>query len=97
MKYLLSLLLITAGFYAFAEMNSETQSETSKIYVELDGEYEPVEVDSAQLEGILNHAFYECKRVPGGWRRCSKRNGRCFGAVFRVKHQCEAALHPDDD
>lgn len=97
MKYLISLLLIGAGLYASADVDFSASQETSNIYVEIDGEYENVEVDAEMLDSFLSHSFYECRPVPGGWRRCSKRNGRCFGAVFRIKHQCEDALHPDDD
>ena len=97
MKYLVSVLLLGAGLYASAHVDHTSTQETSNIYVELEGEYQPVEVDAEMLDGLLAHSFYACRRVPGGWQRCSKRNGRCFGAVFRIKHQCEAALHPDDD
>lgn len=46
---------------------------------------------------VQNTSFYYCAAVPGGYQRCSKRTGRCFGAVFRLLRQCEAVLRGDDD
>ena len=100
MKYILGLLLIASASFAFAHQDAtvtSSQPEATKIYVEVDGALEPLLVDEEALWQIASDPFYECRPVNGGWRRCSKRTGRCFGAVFRVKRQCESVLNPDDD
>ena len=84
-KLILILAVVVMAPLAWASMDKSTV-ETSTPVAQASVQFQP-----------SSHAFYYCKRVPGGYQRCSKRNGRCFGAVFRVKHQCEDALHPDDD
>ncbi len=39
----------------------------------------------------------QCRMVEGGWQRCSKSSGKCFGAVFKFQNQCEDALNNKDD
>jgi hypothetical protein len=92
-------LLVSLLLFSFSALaDSQTQPQTQEILVEMQGEYQPVDVNTESLNQILrNSAFYECRAVPGGWRRCSKRTGRCFGAVFRLKQQCLQVLNGDDD
>jgi hypothetical protein len=92
------LILLTVGVGASVLTAGASQdTETKNIYVEVEGELEEHVVDGEALDQILMHAQYYCKAVPGGWIRCSKHYGSCFGATFRNKFQCERALHPDDD
>lgn len=99
MRYLLLPILL---FSFFAVANYEEVSSGEEVFIQVDGEFHSIEANSTDVDELIensfrNPAFYECKAVPGGYRRCSKRTGRCFGAVFKIKSQCEDVLNGDDD
>lgn len=90
--------LLTLGVASSVLSARATQEVSQKtIYVDVDGELQEHVVAEDALAEILMHAQYYCKAVPGGWVRCSKHYGSCFGTTFRNKSDCERALHPDDD
>ena len=90
MKILRTLtLFIAAMFFMTAErpLDASTSVSSSNVVSQLE-----------VSEAVLNQStFYECRNVGDGWRRCSKRNGRCFGATFPTKRVCESVLNGDDD
>jgi hypothetical protein len=65
--------------------------------IEVDGTVQPVQMNEGDYVDLLNSSFYECRYVGNSWRRCSKRNGRCFGATFSSRRVCEMILNGDDD
>lgn len=97
MNKLILLLMVFAMTPAAWSTTDSSLPETTTVVAEFDGELQTVEVETDAFMKTLSHTFYYCASVPGGYQRCSKRNGRCFGAVFRLLRQCQAALHPDDD
>ncbi|NQZ00066.1 MAG: hypothetical protein HRT45_05280 [Bdellovibrionales bacterium] len=100
MKKLLAVfavLFVSAAFASDFQAPQANGTDTIEVMMEIDGQIQPIQVAEGDYVDLLNHSFYECRYVGDGWRRCSKRNGRCFGASFPTRRVCESVLHPDDD
>lgn len=95
MKLLLVLLMTTTSIWAGAE--AVRVEPVNSVSVELDGETIEMQVDKETAIEVAAKimSFYECRAVSGGWRRCSKSTGKCFGAVFAIKKQCEDVLNDE--
>lgn len=100
MKALLFVFVLIAASLSFANQNStpEANDETVTVYIEVGGEIKELNVNEYDfaLSSRSMSTFYECVYKGDGWRRCSKRTGRCFGTTFPRKSQCENALADKD-
>lgn len=100
MKLILTIIAVFAFNNLWAsDWSSQEQSlQNQEIYeMVADGRIDFQEFSIEDQIVIANSAFYFCKAVPGGWRRCSKRKpNSCFGATFSLKRSCEDVLNGDD-
>ena len=93
MRLLITLVALVAATTVMASQYDDV-SQKNEVVVQVDGEFQTIEVSNELFESILssNDSFYYCKNVGEGYRRCSRRNGRCFGATFPHKSTCESFL-----
>ena len=98
MKFIFILCVLLGSVFAIADWQDQNNKQT--ITVEVEGQKVDVVIDNEtalELAGFNNDPFYECRQVPGGWRRCRKNSNRCYGSVFKHKFWCEETLADDGD